>query len=107
MLPLEAVPNFSEGRDRATIDAIGGALAAHSRLLDVHSDDDHNRSVYTMVGSEDEDLHQISNLQADAAELVTLHVYSPPLIMMGTYSLTDHLRGEEPMFLDFAEAEGI
>ena len=54
MLPLEAVPNFSEGRDRATIDAIGGALAGHARLLDVHSDEDHNRSVYTLVGSEDE-----------------------------------------------------
>jgi len=54
MLPLEAVPNFSEGRDRATIDAIGAALAGHARLLDVHSDADHNRSVYTLVGSEDE-----------------------------------------------------
>jgi glutamate formiminotransferase len=54
MLPLEAVPNFSEGRDRATIDAIGGALAAHARLLDVHSDEDHNRSVYSLVGSEEE-----------------------------------------------------
>ncbi|HEU5371759.1 MAG TPA: hypothetical protein VFU51_05165, partial [Gaiellaceae bacterium] len=54
MLPLESVPNFSEGRDRATIDAIGEALAAHARLLDVHSDADHNRSVYTIVGSEDE-----------------------------------------------------
>jgi len=52
MLPLEAVPNFSEGRDRATIDAIGEALAGHARLLDVHSDEDHNRSVYTLVGSE-------------------------------------------------------
>jgi glutamate formiminotransferase len=48
------VPNFSEGRDRATIDAIGGALAAHARLLDVHSDEDHNRSVYSLVGSEEE-----------------------------------------------------
>ena len=54
MLPLEAVPNFSEGRDRVTIDAIGDALAAHARLLDVHSDADHNRSVYTLVGAEDE-----------------------------------------------------
>jgi glutamate formiminotransferase len=53
MLPLEAVPNFSEGRDRATIDAIGEALAEHARLLDVHSDADHNRSVYTVVGDED------------------------------------------------------
>ncbi len=54
MLPLEAVPNFSEGRDRATIDAIGEALGAHTRLLDVHSDEDHNRSVYTLVGFEEE-----------------------------------------------------
>lgn len=50
MLPLEAVPNFSEGRDAATIDAIGAALAEHADLLDVHSDADHNRSVYTLVG---------------------------------------------------------
>jgi glutamate formiminotransferase len=54
MLPLEAVPNFSEGRDRLTIDAIGEALAAYARLLDVHSDPDHNRSVYTLAGSEEE-----------------------------------------------------
>jgi glutamate formiminotransferase len=54
MLPLEAVPNFSEGRDRATIDAIGQALGGPARLLDVHSDEDHNRSVYTLVGTEEE-----------------------------------------------------
>jgi glutamate formiminotransferase len=54
VLPLESVPNFSEGRDRATIDAIGQALAGHARLLDVHADADHNRSVFTLVGEEDE-----------------------------------------------------
>jgi glutamate formiminotransferase len=54
MLPLEAVPNFSEGRDRTTIDAIGEALGAHARLLDLHSDADHNRSVYTLVGDEEQ-----------------------------------------------------
>ncbi len=51
---LESVPNFSEGRDAATIDAIGAALDAHARLLDVHSDADHNRSVFTLVGTEPE-----------------------------------------------------
>ena len=51
-LPLESVPNFSEGRDRATIDAIGAALGAHANLLDVHADEDHNRSVFTLVGEE-------------------------------------------------------
>jgi glutamate formiminotransferase len=53
MLPLEAVPNFSEGRDRDTIDALAVALSAHARLLDVHSDLDHNRSVFTLVGKDD------------------------------------------------------
>ena len=52
MLPLESVPNFSEGRDRETIDALGAALSGSARLLDVHSDPDHNRSVYTLVGDE-------------------------------------------------------
>jgi glutamate formiminotransferase len=54
VLPLESVPNFSEGREKTTIDAIGAALAEHARLLDVHSDPDHNRSVFTLVGSEAE-----------------------------------------------------
>jgi glutamate formiminotransferase len=54
MLPLEAVPNFSEGRDRATIDALAKALSARAELLDVHSDGDHNRSVFTLVGDDDD-----------------------------------------------------
>jgi len=44
------VPNFSEGRDRETIDAIAGAVSRGARLLDVHADPDHNRSVFTLVG---------------------------------------------------------
>jgi glutamate formiminotransferase len=53
-LPLEAVPNFSEGRDAAVVKAIGKALAARAELLDVHVDVDHNRSVFTLVGSDEE-----------------------------------------------------
>ena len=52
--PLEAVPNFSEGRDQATIDALAAALGEHARLLDVHVDPDHNRSVFTLAGSGDD-----------------------------------------------------
>jgi glutamate formiminotransferase len=52
--PLESVPNFSEGRERATIDALAAALGRRARLLDVHADADHNRSVFTLVGSADE-----------------------------------------------------
>jgi glutamate formiminotransferase / 5-formyltetrahydrofolate cyclo-ligase len=53
VLRLEAVPNFSEGRERTTIDAIGAALARRARLLDVHSDPDHNRSVFTVVADDE------------------------------------------------------
>ena len=45
---LLAIPNVSEGRDRAAIEAIGAAFDA--RLLDIHSDPDHHRSVFTMAG---------------------------------------------------------
>ena len=50
--PLESVPNFSEGRDRATLDALAEAFGTSAALLDVHSDADHNRSVFTLVGDE-------------------------------------------------------
>jgi cysteine dioxygenase len=61
----------------------------------------------TVVGGQDRDIHQVSNLQAADADLVTLHVYSPPLLTMGTYSLSDPTRGEEPMFVQYADAAGI
>jgi glutamate formiminotransferase / 5-formyltetrahydrofolate cyclo-ligase len=56
---LLAVPNVSEGRDTATIVRIGEAFVPRSpagtgtesvRLLDVHSDGDHHRSVFTLAG---------------------------------------------------------
>jgi hypothetical protein len=36
-----------------------------------------------------------------------LHVYSPPPLWMGTYSLYDTSRGQEPMLLEFCDAAGI
>jgi glutamate formiminotransferase len=51
-LPLESVPNFSEGRDAGTIEALRSALSTHADVLDVHSDPDHNRSVFTLVGDD-------------------------------------------------------
>ena len=50
---VECVPNFSEGRDAATIDALRAAITAVTgvRLLDVQSDTAHNRSVFTFVGN--------------------------------------------------------
>ncbi|HMD51796.1 MAG TPA: hypothetical protein VKG62_03715 [Solirubrobacteraceae bacterium] len=49
---LLAVPNVSEGRDEATISAIAEAFSGGVRLLDVHSDRDHHRSVFTLLGEQ-------------------------------------------------------
>lgn len=49
---LEAVPNFSEGRDPATVAAIVSAIReAGAEVLDWSSDADHHRSVVTFVGA--------------------------------------------------------
>jgi glutamate formiminotransferase/formiminotetrahydrofolate cyclodeaminase len=50
---VECVPNFSEGRDAAKVDAIVKALldGPEVYLLDKEMDGDHNRSVITLVGS--------------------------------------------------------
>jgi glutamate formiminotransferase len=47
-LSLLAIPNVSEGRSQTAIDAIAKAFDA--TLLDVHSDPDHHRSVFTLQG---------------------------------------------------------
>lgn len=48
---LLAIPNVSEGRDQAAITQIAAAFGAgQARLLDVHHDPDHHRSVFTLAG---------------------------------------------------------
>ena len=71
-LPLESVPNFSEGRDRATLDALANALSAHARVLDVHADADHNRSVFTLVAEEEDLLNAVAAAVACAQERIDL-----------------------------------
>jgi glutamate formiminotransferase / formiminotetrahydrofolate cyclodeaminase len=52
---VECVPNFSEGRDPTTLEALKHAILRVSgvRLLDVQADAAHNRSVYTFVAHPD------------------------------------------------------
>lgn len=49
---VECVPNFSEGRDRATVEALAAALRSVEDvvLLDLEMDADHHRAVLTVVG---------------------------------------------------------
>ena len=71
-LPLESVPNFSEGRDPEAIAALESALSRPGRLLDVHTDWDHHRSVFTIVGSGDELVESLAAGISTAAERIDL-----------------------------------
>ena len=58
--------------------------------------------------SQDSFIHQVSNLQAPGQDLITLHIYSPPLLKMDTFSLTEPTVGEyRPMILEHALGSGI
>jgi glutamate formiminotransferase len=73
---LEAVPNVSEGRSPKLVAAIGDAFAGHVALLDTHTDPDHNRSVFTLVGRTDDLLESLVAGVASAVELVDLREHA-------------------------------
>jgi glutamate formiminotransferase/glutamate formiminotransferase/formiminotetrahydrofolate cyclodeaminase len=53
MHALESVPNVSEGRHPAVVEAIADAFSsAGATVLDTHVDADHHRSVVTLIGDE-------------------------------------------------------
>jgi cysteine dioxygenase len=46
-----------------------------------------------IVATQDTDTHQVSNLQPGGCDLVTLHIYSPPLKLMQRFSITGESAG--------------
>jgi glutamate formiminotransferase len=70
---LECVPNFSEGRTQGTIDAIRASLGRPGvTLLDVQSDADHNRSVFTLIGGADDLIESVLAGIKTASERIDL-----------------------------------
>ena len=75
MALLESVPNVSEGRDPAVIEAVVRAFAERGRVLDVHTDPEHHRSVVTLVADEAELAEALFVGIARAAELIDLRLH--------------------------------
>jgi glutamate formiminotransferase len=75
---VECVPNFSEGRDLAKVDAIVQAILAVPEvvLLDRESDPDHNRSVLTFVGPPDAAAVAAFRAVEKAVELIDLRQHT-------------------------------
>jgi len=70
---VECVPNFSEGRDKAKVDAIVEAMKIPGvYLLDREMDADHNRCVITLVGERDAIQEAAIRGVGKAAELIDL-----------------------------------
>src|SRR2546427_8109462 len=72
---VECVPNFSEGRNAATIDALRRALSSVPgvRLLDVQADAAHNRSVFTFVAPPDASVEAVLATMRVATERIDAH----------------------------------
>jgi glutamate formiminotransferase/formiminotetrahydrofolate cyclodeaminase len=80
---VECIPNFSESRRPEVVDAIINAIsAAGGTVLDRHSDNDHNRTVITFVGTPTEVEESAFQGIRKAAELINLdrHTGSHPRI---------------------------
>src|SRR5271163_1098431 len=81
---VECVPNFSEGRDRAKVDAIVEAMKMDGvYLLDREMDADHNRCVITLVGEREPIQEAAIRGVGKAAELIDLTVHQGAHPRMG------------------------
>jgi glutamate formiminotransferase len=71
---IECVPNFSEGRDLAKVDALVDAMSgvAGAWVLDRTSDPDHNRSVVTLTGDPEAVAEAVIRGAGKAAELIDM-----------------------------------
>jgi glutamate formiminotransferase / formiminotetrahydrofolate cyclodeaminase len=71
---IECVPNFSEGRDAAKVDALVAAMSAVAgvTVLDREMDADHNRCVITLVGEPEAVAEAALRGVGKAAELIDL-----------------------------------
>jgi glutamate formiminotransferase len=71
---VECVPNFSEGRDRKKIEKIVEPFRGKNavRLLDYQNDEDHNRSVVTVVGEPEPLKNAVIESMGVAIELVDM-----------------------------------
>jgi glutamate formiminotransferase/formiminotetrahydrofolate cyclodeaminase len=81
---VECVPNFSEGRDKAKVDAIVDAMKMPGvYLLDREGDFDHNRSVVTLVGEREALQEAVIRGVGKAAELIDLNSHEGAHPRMG------------------------
>ena len=75
---IECVPNFSEGRNQTTIDAISAAITSTPgcSLLDCDPGSSTNRTVYTFVGNKQAVINGAFNAAKVAKELIDMSTHT-------------------------------
>ena len=93
-----AVPNVSEGRDLAALEAIERSLGP-ARFLDLHADPDHHRAVFTLAALQGDLAPALLNLARAAIERIDIsshegiHPHVGALDVMPVVYLDDERRG--------------
>jgi glutamate formiminotransferase len=101
---VECIPNFSEGRRKDVIDEIVNSVKILGiEILDVHSDENHNRSVLTFVGVPHQVEEAILRMFETAISLIDLNKHSGthprigaidvvPLVPIRNYSVDEAIK---------------
>lgn len=111
MKVLLAEVNVSEGRDLEKITQIKEALMSDAtvRLIEVNTDKDHNRTVFTYSGEPDQVLEGTKRLAAKAVELIDMAVHTGAHPRMGAVDVVPFIPAREVSqeeALDVAKAFG-
>lgn len=105
-----AVPNVSEGRDTLTIRALADACRVpRVRVLDVHSDADHNRSVLTLSGEPLALQDALVALAAECVDRIDIRRHRgahPRTGALDVVPLVAHTPDDEPVAVDTAVGLG-
>ena len=117
---IECVPNFSEGRNQETIDALAQAVSRTPgvKLLDVNADVDHNRCVLTFMSSPERIIDGALAVAAEALRRIDLRYHEGihprigavdvvPFIPFGDASMTEAVKVAHRFGHEFAKKTGV
>jgi len=117
---IECVPNVSEGRNRQTIDAVAGVMSRTPgvKLLDVCTDGDHHRSVFTFIGEPADVVEAALNGLSAALERIDMRnhrgvhprigaVDVVPFVPLKGAAMTDAVEAARRFGYAFAERNGV
>lgn len=96
-MPVIAVPNVSEGRDHRVVSELARACSTGGvRVLDTHSDPEHNRTVFTVTGPRSELVHAMAQLAEAAGRAIDLTRHDGLHPRLGCLDVAAFVAFEEP-----------